>query len=122
METKNVKEPSAATRAACNHESSTSDSWRVIRKGKHIQGKQKTEAVERLRNGEDLLALSTEYGVTAGRILYWKEIYGSDEEALAGLPEGEEVIRFLKRELELLRNKNEELRNELRRMGCTPLA
>lgn len=93
---------------------------RVTRKGGHIQGKQKHAAVQRLLHGEDILTLSDELGVTVGRILYWKKIYGQDGAAQNGLSDDDELVRLLRRELELLRRKNEELRSELRRWGCTP--
>ncbi|MGE4442227.1 MAG: hypothetical protein AB7D27_12175 [Desulfomicrobium sp.] len=120
METNNAEKQITARIAASKHEFSTAESLIAVRKGRHIQGKHKTAAVERLLNGEDLLALSSEFGVTAGRILCWKKLYGPDEETHTGTSEGDDLIRLLKRELELLRQKNEELRNELRRMGCTP--
>lgn len=118
MKTINEKEVRAPVRGA--HKDGTPNSLRVIRKNGHIQGKQKNETVQRLLQGEDLWALSNELGVTAGRILFWKEIYGPDD--IARMPEDEELVRILKRELDLLRHENEQLRNELRRSGCTPLA
>ena len=122
METNTEFEPRASGKDARKHRTSATASSRVIRKGGHVQGKQKHAAVQRLLQGEDLWALSDELGVTAGRLLYWKEIYGQDGATQDGLSDDEELVRLLRRELEMLRRKNEELRDELRRWGCTPQA
>jgi hypothetical protein len=113
MEPIDEKEPRAAGRVAHKLGTVLPNSLRVIRKSGHVQGKQKNEAVQRLLQGEDLWKLSNELGVTVGRILYWKEIYspaGTDQAS-----GDDDLVRILKRELELLRRENEELRNELRR-------
>lgn len=116
METQTDKEPRAAGRAAKKNRSSMPDSLRVTRKGGHVQGKQKNAAVQRLLQGEDIWTLSNELGVTVGRLMYWKEIYGPDDTEQDIQPVKDDVVRILKRELELQRRKNEELRSEMRRL------
>ena len=94
------------------------------KKAKSYQTTHKTEAALRIIRGENIEALSLEYGVTVGRLLFWKEMFLSDVEngmcVSIETTEDSEIER-LKKEIEWQRSKNEELRQELRRRGCTPL-
>jgi len=94
------------------------------KKAKSYQTKHKTEAALRILGGESLEALSHEYGVTIGRLLFWKETFvGGGEECMKRCNEESEdsAIERLKKEIEWQRSINEELRQELRRYGCTPM-
>ena len=93
------------------------------KKAKSYQAKHKTEAALRILRGENIEALSLEYGVTIGRLLFWKEVFlAGGENGMHDCAETDDSeIERLKREIEWQRSKNEELRQELRRWGCTPL-
>lgn len=94
------------------------------KKARSYHAKHKTEAALRILRGENIEALSLEYGVTVGRLLFWKELFLAGGQygmrACAETTTDSEIER-LKQEIEWQRSKNEELRQELRRQGCTPL-
>lgn len=94
-----------------------------LKKADAYQVQQKTEATLRILRGENLEALSLEYGVTVGRLLLWKEVFlAHGKNGLHNCAEAEDSeIERLKNEIEWQRTKNEELRRELRRTGCIPL-
>lgn len=92
-------------------------------KAKPFQRDQKTRAVLRVLGGENIEAVSCEYGVSIGRLLCWKDAFlGHEGDEAAGWTEdcSDSTIDRLKKEIEWQRLKNEQLRAELRRLGCTP--
>ena len=92
-------------------------------KAKPFNRNQKFRAVLRVVRGENIEAVSCEYGVSVGRLLCWKDAFleRGESEASVWVDDGaDSTIERLKKEIEWQRLKNEELRAELRRCGGTP--